>query len=254
MFTVRRTPRYDIRSIDGRRPPYNMFLDSSSDALLYIFHIVSYFYERFKFVEFKLFNKQHYWPNEFRGRCYVGLNRLPLIKQVHHTIGDKYPTIPSECHEEAITRAYRINNTQHSVTFPKSRLRNVVPHYRAPLAVYIKNTGYPEVLNFEWSTPEDQGYDLRLTIGEELLFIPKVWWIHQQSDSLLGNHKNIFAPDHFQTTRTIYSYSRGNRYYYADGKYVKKPGINYLRHKVTEYQPTIYSWQLPNPEWKCNLQ
>jgi len=90
-------------------------------------------------------------------------------------------------------------------------------HFRAPLTVYIKRTGYPEVLNFEWSSLEDTGYELRLTVGEELLSLPKAWWIHQQSDSILGCYKNFFAPDHLQTTRTVYSYAKGDRHYYANG-------------------------------------
>ena len=133
-------------------------------------------------------------------------------------------------------------------------MKNVVPHFRAPLTEYIKKTGYPEVLNFERSSLEDTGYKLRLTVGNKLLSLPKTLWIHQQSDSILGYHKNFFAPDHLQTTRTVYSYAKGDRHYYADGMYVKKTGITYLRQKVTENQPTLRSWQIPTPNWHCNLQ
>jgi len=76
-------PRYDILSIDRSRPPYNMFFSESSHAFMYISHVVSYFYEQFNYVKFRLFHKHHYWANEYRGPCYVGLDRLPLIKQFY---------------------------------------------------------------------------------------------------------------------------------------------------------------------------
>jgi len=100
---------------------------------------------------------------------------------------------------------------------------------------------------------EDTVYELRLTVGEELLSLPKTWWIHQQSDSALGHHQKFFAPDHLQT-RTVCSYAQGDRHYYADGMYVKKAGVTCLRQKVTEHQSTLRSWRLPNPNWHCNLQ
>ena len=114
------------------------FFSASSDAFIYISHVVSYFYERFKYVKFRLFNKHHYWTHEHRGPCYVGQDRLPLIKQVHHAIGNKYPTTPSECFEEALSRVHRITDSHYSVTFPKGKMRNVVPHFRAPLTVCNK--------------------------------------------------------------------------------------------------------------------
>jgi len=91
-------------------------------------------------------------------------------------------------------------------------------------------------------------------MGDELPSLPKTWWIHQQSNSLLGYHKNFFAPDYLQTTRAVYSYAKGNRHYYADGMYVKKAGITSLHQRVTENQPTLRSWLIPISNLHCNLQ
>ena len=130
---------------------------------------------------------------------------------------------------------------------------NVIPQTRHKL-LYIEKTGYPDVLDFEWSTLEDTGYDLRIEVGQRLTALPKIWWIHHQSDSLLGYHKNFFAPDYLQTKSTVYSFATNNRHYYAGGSYVKKPGVTYLQQRVTEFQPYIQSWLLPRQTRNCNFQ
>ena len=60
-------PLYDILSIDGSKPTNNMIFSECSDAFMYISHVVSYFYERFQYVKFRLFNKHRHWTNEHRG-------------------------------------------------------------------------------------------------------------------------------------------------------------------------------------------
>ena len=126
-----------------------------------------------------------------------------------------------------------------------------VPHklvcfvYFGLLVVFVQR--YPtEALDFQWSNLEDTGYILKNQIGSELTYAPKLWWIHQQSKSLLGYHNNFFAPDYLKTTHTVYSYARDNHHSYADGLYVKLPGHVYLRQRVLEVTPTLQSWPLPH--------
>ena len=97
------------------------------------------------------------------------------------------------------------------------------------------------MLDFQWSTPIDQGFALYIELGEKLTYIPRTWWIQEQSDSLLGLHKNFFLPKYLQTIQTIYSYARNRRHYYAEGFYVKKPGVKYLRQNIDEHTPVITS-------------
>ena len=244
---------YTISSVEGHRTPYILYFLDVSDTSAYISYVISYFYERFQFVKFQLFYRHYNWKPEYKGPCYLGLDRLPLIKKIHFTIGCNYSIIPYKCYGKALTRVYRTTKTIYSVTFPNRLMRNVIPQMLKPL-IYIKLTGSREVLFSKWSSKTDPGYELKIEVGDELSSIPKTWWIHEQSNSLLGYHKNFFAPDYLQTTKTVYSYARGNRHHYANGMYAKKPGVTYLRQQVTEHRPTTHSWPLPDLNWRCKLQ
>jgi len=128
--------------------------------------------------------------------------------------------------------------------FPKGTLRNVLARLRLR-SQYLKDIKYPEALDFEWGFPNDTGYVLRIQAMTLRLEIPKNWWIHQQSPSILGYHKHFFTPSYLQTIRTTYSYERRRRHYYNNGIYVKKPKTQYLNQRVDEVKQTLTSWPLP---------
>jgi len=216
-----------------------------------ISRIISYFYEHFISVKFKLFTRTTKWRNEFRGNCYFSTKKFPLIKQILQTSTTTQHVIDTPCDEEELIRTFTINSTHYVVTFPRYKITNEVPELKN-VQQYVEQIKHDYVLDFQWSNPTDTGYSLEIEVGEKLNYIPKTWWIHQQSDSLLGYHYNFFLPNYFKTLQTTYSYARDNRHYFAEGFYVKKPGITYLRQKVVEHTPHITSW--PIPTQKINIK
>lgn len=244
-------PLYIIYTEDVFEEPHGLHYYNSGDTIALISRIISYFYEHFTSVKFKLFSRTIKWKNEFRGNCYLSAKKFPLIKQVLQTSETTQHVINIPCDEEKLIRTFKFNDTHYVVTFPKNKITNEVPELRN-VQQYVDQTGHDYALDFQWSNPDDTGYSLTIEIGNKLTYVPKTWWIHHQSDSLLGYHHNFFLPAYFKTIQTTYSYARNAKHYYAEGFYVKKTGIRYFRQNIREYTPVITSW--PIPTQKINIK
>ena len=228
----------------GYGNPYDLHYFQSSDAIAFISRIIAYFYERFTFVKFKLFNKQSRKIGEFRGQCYLSAKKFPLIKHILHMSTTTQREITTPCDEERLTRLYTLDPETYVATFPKNKISNEVPEIRN-VQRYVQQIGHEYALDFQWSIPTDQGLSLCMELGKKLDYIPRTWWIQEQSDSLLGFHKNFFLPEYLQTMQTTYSYARNMRHYFAEGFYVKKTGVTYFRQNISEHTPIITSWPIP---------
>jgi len=246
-FDIIEKPLYIIPNETNSSKPHNMFFSESSDAILFMSYTLSYFYEKFRFVRFKLFVNNDHWPQAQTGPCFVALERLPLIKIPLHTFGLHLIDNPIQCKEDKLVRLNQKTPSTFVLHFPKGKLTNLVPLYRK-YKEYIKQTKNLDVLDFQRSTSTDTGYTLLIHVGTKLKNPPKIWWIHRQSNSLLGYHDNFFAPEYLRTSQVIHSYARNNRHYYAEGLYVKIPDAKYLAQNVVERNYTIQSWPLPTQE------
>ena len=238
-------PLYVIYNEYGYTDPHNLHYADSGDTTTLISRIVAYFYEHFTFVKFKLFTNLSKTLGEFRGLCYLSANKFPLIKEVLLTSQTTQYEIKTPCNEDRLVRLHTLNSKTYIATFPKTKISNEVPQVRN-IQQYEQQIGYNYVLDFQWSTLTDQGFALYIELGEKLTYLPRIWWIQEQSNSLLGFHKNFFLPEYLQTIQTTYSYARNMRHYYAEGFYAKKPGVKYLRQNVDEYTPVITSWPIPS--------
>ena len=237
-------PLYVVYNEYGYTDPHNLHYADSSDTIALISRIIAYFYEHFTFVKFKLFTNLSKTLGEFRGLCYLSAKKFPLIKEVLLTPQTTQYEINTPCNEDRLIRLYTSNTGTYIATFPKTKISNEVPQIRN-IQQYEQQIGYNYVLDFQWSTPTDQGFALYIELGEKLTYIPRTWWIQEQSDSLLGLHKNFFLPTYLQTIQTTYSYASNMRHYYAEGFYVKKTGVKYLRQNIDEHTPVITSWLIP---------
>jgi len=240
-------PLYIIYTENAFEEPHDLHYFNSGDTIALISRIIAYFYEHFTSVKFKLFARTRKSDNEFRGNCYFSAKKFPLITQVLQTPVTTQHIINTPCDEAKLIRTFTIDSTHYMVTFPKNKITNEVPEVRN-VHQYIEQIGHNYALGFQWSNPTDTGYNLEIEIGEKLSYIPRTWWIHEQSDSLLGFHKNFFLPTYFQTLQTTYSYARNSRHYFAEGFYVKKPGVTYFRQNVREHTPVITSWPIPTEQ------
>ena len=249
---------YLIPHIHAALPPYHMHLHNSFDALMFISQIISYFYEKYEFVRFKLFYHHIAWAHKYSGPCFLNIQDFPLV--ITNMYGPTprydgsfdYDEVSHHCPSDTLTKLQQYNATEYRIFFPKGILRNVLARLRLR-SQYLKDFEYLEALDFEWGFPNDTGYVLRVQATTLRLEIPKNWWIHQQSPSLLGYHKHFFAPSYLQTIRTTYSYERRRRHYYNNGLYVKKPKTQYLAQRVDEVKQNLISWPLPRHRINCKL-
>ena len=238
---------YIIYNEYGYTDPHNLHYFNSSDTIAFISRIIAYFYEHFTSVKFKLFTNISKQVGEFRGQCYVSAKKFPLIKQVLLTSETTQQEINTPYNEDRLIRLYTLSNVTYFATFPKIKISNEVPQIRN-IQQYHQQIGHDYALDFQWSIPTDQGFSLHIKLGKELTYMPRIWWIQEQSDSILGFHKNFFLPKYLQTIQTTYSYARNMRHYYAEGFYVKKPGVKYFRQNLTEHTPVVTSWPIPTQQ------
>ena len=235
---------YVIRNINDSSLPHNMYLHDSSDTILLISKIISYFYELYQSVSFKL-NIGDNLPSQTQSKpCFVALARLPNIKLPLHTFGTTNIPYPEQCSEERLVRFRQTAPSVFLVEFPQGHIENRVPTLRN-YEIYKQATGHPDVLDFQWTSPSSKAFHLQIEVGPRLTNNPKIWWIYRQSPSVLGYHDNFFAPESLRTSQTVYSYARGQNHYYADGLYVKLPNVHYLTQNVTENNYTLQKWPLP---------
>ena len=246
-FDIIEKPLYIITDEIGLTEPHDMFFSEASDTIAFISYTLSHFYETYQSIRFKLVTKDKHWPQTQTGSCFVALKRLPLIKTPLHTFGSHIINNPTQCVEAKLVRLHKISTSTFALDFPRGKLINQVPLFRN-YDRYIEQTGHLDVLDFQWSTPEDTGYTLLIEVGPRLRHPPKIWWILRQSDSLLGYHDNFFAPEYLRISQVIYSYARGRKHDYADELYVKSPDTKYLRQNVIETNYTLQSWLLPQHE------
>ena len=249
---------YLIPHIHAALPPYHMHSHNSFDALMFISQIISYFYEKYEFVRFKLFYHHIAWAHKYSGPCFLNIQDFPSVitsmygPTPRYDGSFDYDEVSHHCPPDTLTKLQQYNATEYRIFFPKGILRNVLARLRLR-SRYLKDFEYLEALDFEWGFPNDTGYVLRIQATTLRLEIPKNWWIHQQSPSLLGYHKHFFAPSYLQTIRTTYSYERRRRHYYNNGLYVKKPKTQYLAQRVDEVKQTLTSWPLPRHRINCKL-
>ena len=252
-------PRYFIAHIQGRTPPYNIYRQHATDALLFASHAISYFYEKYTQVRFKLFHDIRPWPTKPTGPCFVGLLEFPLVAKKMYaptSLFDgtyEHDAVTTPCMMETQSWLQKVNSTEYRLFFPKGKLRNVLARTRQR-SKYLEKTKFPEALDFEWGYPNDTGYILRIQVGSIRQNIPKNWWIHRQTDSLLGYHEHFFMPPYLRTIRTTYSYIRFKRHYYAEGKYAEIPGKKYLRQRVEEINTNTVSWPVPRKRRDCRIK
>jgi len=115
----------------------------------------------------------------------------------------EYDSITQPCLTETLThllpfhsyknRLLPFNTKEHNdykVFFPKGNIRNVLAR-TCQRSRYLETTGYLEALDFEWGFPNDTGYILNIKVGPLRTSLPSIWWIQQQTTSLLGYHKHF---------------------------------------------------------------
>ena len=243
-FEIIEKALYVIRNINKSSLPHNMYFYDSSDTILLISKVISYFYELYQFVRFKLHISDNLPPQMQRDPCFVALERLPNIKLPLHTFGTSNIPNPEQCNEERLVRLRQTAPFKFLVKFPQGQLKNRVPIFRN-YDIYKQVTGHPDVLDFQWTSLSNKAFFLQIEVGPRLANNPNIWWIYPQSASVLGYHDNFFTPESLRTSQVVYSYARGQHHYYADGLYVKLPGVNYLIQNVTENNYTLQKWPLP---------
>jgi len=61
-----------------------MYPQESTDALFFISQTISYFYEKYEQVKFRLYHDIHSWQTKQTGPCFVGLSDIPLVENTFY--------------------------------------------------------------------------------------------------------------------------------------------------------------------------
>jgi len=212
---------------------------SLQETFLFMSKLLSYFYEKYAYITFKLSHDTDLMYHMNTTNCTLGLHELPELQEVIKPQGETRILYTHRCILQKIVRIQKLTWTEYTISFPTSRLRNI----KQQTPRYLNSTTPEQTLTFQWPYTNQTAFKLHIRASHRRKNLPKIWWILPHTDSLLTYHKNHFAP--IDTRTTTYSYEFKNKHYYNEGGCIaqckhKKLHQNVRRHKL----PTI-SWPLP---------
>jgi len=215
---------------------------SLQETFLFTSKILSYFYEKYAHISFKLL---HHADNTLTTdiiNCTISLNDLPTIQEVIQRKGDTRVQYTTPCILEKFVRIKQVLLTRYAIYFPTSKIQNIE---QQPLKRYINITTLSQALDFHWPYINQTTYKLIIDVSQKRQSLPTIWWILPYTNSLLLYHKNLFAPWSINTRATTYSYALQNKHYYITGRCIPPCQHNTLQQKVREIASSTSSWQLP---------
>jgi len=212
-----------------------------AESFLFTSKILSYFFEKYAYIRFKLFHHIDHTLPMTPINCSIGLNDLPTIQEVTQDNGETRLHHTHPCILEMIVRIQQTRWTNYTVHFPTSKVQNIAQH---PLK-YLNATTRLQTLDFKWPYTNQTAYKLVIQVKLKRQKLLTIWWILPHTDSLLTYHKNFFAPSSINTIATTYSYAIKNKHYYTTGRCIPHCRKNTLSQKIKNKPSQIFSWPLP---------
>ena len=230
-----------IARADSPRNTITIPHDSLHETFLFMSKILSYFYEKYTHMTFKLFT---YTDPELPTNvinCTIGLYDLLSIQEVIKPQGETRVLYTTPCILEKIIRIQKLTWTEYAVHFSTSRIRNTI---QQPLR-YFNSTTREQTLTFQWPYINQTTFKLIIRVSQQRKSLPKIWWILPYTKSLLTLHKNLFAPPSIKTRTTTYSYTFQNKHHYVRGGCIAQCKHKKLHQKVRQQILPTTSWPLP---------
>ena len=217
---------------------FTLFQDSLQETFLFMSKILSYFYEKYSHISFKLTQQKNPTIPISTINCSIGVNELPAIQEVIKPQGESRIRLVNPCILQQIVRVQKPTSNTYRVTFPTSKIRNIKQFTQ----LYLETTTRERTLTFQWPYVDKTAFNLEIRTSRRRKHLPRIWWLLPHTNSSLTYHENLFAPPTAATRTTTYSYTLNNRHYYN-----KEGCINHCKHKAL--QETVQRYNLPTISW-----
>jgi len=233
-----------IAQTNSPRNTITMPHDSLQETFLFMSKILSYFYEKYAHITFKLSKDTDPTLPTNTINCTIGLHDLPSIQEVIKPQGETRILYTTPCILEKIVRIQKLTWTEYAVHFPTSKIRNIIQQ----TPKYLNSTTREQTLTFQWPYLNHTAFKLKIRASHQRKYLPKIWWILPYTTSLLTCHKNLFAPPSLKTRATTYSYAFQSKHHYNRGGCIAQCKHKKLHQKVRRQKLPTTSWPLPTKD------
>jgi len=230
-----------ITHTNSPRGTITMSPDSLQETFPFMSKILSYFYEKYSDITFKLFTYTDPTLPSNAINCTINVRNLPSIQEVIQPQGETRVFYTTPCILERIIRIQKLTWTEYAVHFPTSKIRNII---QKPLR-YFNSTTSEQTLTLQWPYINQTAFKLMIRVSQPRKHLPEIWWILPYTQSLLMIHKHLFTPPSIKTQATTYSYASQNKHHYIRGGCIAQCKHKHLYQKVRQQRLPTTSWLLP---------
>jgi len=127
MIHLKMPPQNHIRLQSANHSTNKVIISkrTSAETFLFMSKILSYFYEKYANIRFKLFYQIDHTLPTTPINCSIGLNDLPAIQEVIQNNGETRLRYTHPCILEKIVRIQQTRWTEYTVHFPTSKVQNI---------------------------------------------------------------------------------------------------------------------------------
>jgi len=215
--------------------------NSSQETFLFMSKVLSYFYEKYAYISFKLSQETNPTLPTSTINCAIGQHELPAIQEVIKPRGENRILYTTPCILQKIVRVQKPTSTTYTVTFPTSKIRNI----KQSNLVYTNTTMHERTMTFQWPYINQKAFKLKIRTSHRRQHLPKIWWLLPHTTSLLTYHKDLFTPPTIKTLVTTYSYTLNHKHQYNKGGCINHCAHKTLQEKVKLSNLPTTSWTIP---------
>jgi len=243
MIHLKSSPHTQVTIAQANSPmnTVTMSQDSLQEAFLFMSRILSYFYEKYAYITFKLSQETNPTLPMSITNCSIGLHELPAIQEVIKPQGENRILYTPPCILQKIVRIQKLTSTIYTVTFPTSTIHNIKQFN----LIYLNTTTRERTITFQWPYINQTAFKLEIRTSHRRHHLPKIWWLLPHTKSLLTYHKDLFTPPVIKTRATTYSYIFNHKHQYNKGGCINHWSHKKLQEKVQRFNLPTTSWPLP---------
>jgi len=209
---ILRQTEYKIAGWENH-PPRIISNIHNADAITFMFHVISSFFERHESLKFQIFSAplphQKFIQNQY---CYVKLSMLPRIDNVQYDTRTTRSIDQNNIHNCDIDQMVSINRLPQNIMligFSGENLMPVVPQNAKNDRVYFQR--YSSETPQSLTNASSPWVILKVQLGQKLRAEPNDVFILPWKHSHLLDHKHLFTPQVLrpQYLTTVFAYPKG---------------------------------------------
>ena len=243
MIHLKSSPHTQVTIAQANSPMNTVTMSQNSlqEAFLFMSRVLSYFYEKYAYITFKLLQETNPTLPIKNTNCSIGLHEVPAIQEVIKPQGENRILYTPPCILQKIVRVQKSTSTIYTVTFPTSTIRNI----KQSNLIYLNTTTRERTLTFQWPYINQTAFKLEIRTSHRRHHLPKIWWLLPHAESLLTYHKDLFTPPLIKTRATTYSYIFNYKHHYNKGGCINHCSYKKLQEAVQRRKLPTTSWPLP---------